>query len=82
MKSLEIRIINCAGLLGGGAECGQLGVMRPAYVSLPSPNIPCEADRRAEQGWAEEEAGAAQNTVGHPHIIIHSHCIVSEISIE
>ena len=39
----------------------QLGVIRPAYMSLPSPNIPCAEDEKKkgmeEQGWHNWNAG-------------------------
>ena len=39
----------------------QLGVSRPAYMSLPSPNIPCAEDEKKkgmeEQGWHNWNSG-------------------------
>ena len=42
-------------LKSSNSEGNQLGVIRPAYMSLPSPNIPCTEDEKKkeleEQSW-------------------------------
>ena len=50
------RFLLTSGLMNSNnCDGSQLGVIRPAYMSLPSPNIPCAEDEKKKgmeaQGW-------------------------------